>query len=282
MSAEEKPKKHFRGSWFRAELYDLLEEGDISPRESILLMVIDSLVNVKGNDCYASNKYLGQILHVSERMVRNMIEHLRELKLVRRTGFNGKRRTLVTAWSRVPQPIKRGRKSTSAQTGNVLPGRAEIGFRGINSSSIDTSKENRKSLSPQPSADGESRTATSNGNTPLHPRWRRFASMLANAITTVRKVNLSSKLNSWAQAMRKIHDLDGIPIPRLQEVLKWYCTRVRKADLIRDNSSYLPIAYSGSAFRGKFLRIEDALKRRRADRAKREGRKITVIRDAAG
>ncbi len=106
----------------RAELFELLEEGTVNPREVILLMVIDSLVNVKGDDCYVSNEYLGKMVGVHERKIRGMIEHLRELKLIRRTGFNGRRRTLVTTWSRVPQPISSDRPKRAGLPGRKGPG----------------------------------------------------------------------------------------------------------------------------------------------------------------
>ena len=122
MSEDEAQMRHFRGCWCRAELFDLLESKSIDPREMVLLMVVDSLVNSKGGDCYASNEYLGDVLGTSERHIKRMIFHLHEMGLVRRTGFNGRRRTLVTAWSRVPQPRHPDRNPSSGQTGTRVPG----------------------------------------------------------------------------------------------------------------------------------------------------------------
>ena len=109
--------------------------------------------------------------------------------------------------------------------------------------------------------------------------------MLAESIATVRKINLTTKVSSWATSFRKLHDIDGIPVPRIQDVLKWYCKQICSGDLIRENSSYLPVAYSGPAFREKFARIEDA-RSRRADRRRREKEtgdeshiKLVVLRD---
>lgn len=289
MTEEEKPQKHFRGCWCPAEVFALVEDGTINAREAFLLMVVDSLVNINGNDCWASNEYFGRVLRVKKTQVVEMIAHLKRLGLLEQTGFNGRQRFLRPSWV-----LKSGyRKTGSLGTGKPVPQVPENRYP----DGSQTANPPERSKENQQSSDAEVRNIDSNiylsqGDEPPervngssskqspHPRWHRFASILAESISAVRGINVSSKLPSWAQSIEKIHRLDGVPIPRLQNVLKWYCTQVRKGDLIKDNSSYLPIAYSGTAFREKFLRIEDAMRRARADRERREGPtgpKIKVI-----
>jgi len=304
MSVEKKPVKHFRGCWMRAEIFYLIEEGRITPSEAIMVMMIDSLVNSKGEECFASNQYLGDQMGIKKTRVSEMINKLKKLGLVIQTRFDGHTRYLSTAWSHIDMPEywKPGRPGTAIPEGRVplsrKAGTQETGDtieedgKDRPSSISDSSKYSSNIYSPHSgSAERESdgdvdeldKTNSSTQKNPLHPRWRRFATILGEAISSVRKINITTKLNSWSQAIQKIHTIDGVPIPRLHVVLKWYSSQIRKADLIKDNSSYLPVAYSGGAFREKFLRIEDALKRSRADKERREGPsgpKIHVIRDA--
>lgn len=94
-----------------------------------------------------------------------------------------------------------------------------------------------------------------------HPRWRKYATQLGDAIASVRKVNVTSKITGWAESFRKLHQVDGVPVLKIRKILKWYCRQIREGDLIKDNASFIPVAYSGATFREKFLRIEDAMKR---------------------
>lgn len=91
--------------------------------------------------------------------------------------------------------------------------------------------------------------------TPQHPRWKKFATKLEEAIQQVKKVNATSKKSQWAKQFELLHTRDGIPIPRIRSVLVWYCIELPNQD------KYLPVAYSGAAFRQKFFKIEDAMDR---------------------
>ena len=81
------------------EVISMVEEGEISCKEAVLLMVIDSLTKYKGKACFASNDYLGSRIHSKEWQVRNMIKHLKKLGILKQTGFDGRRRFLTTVWS---------------------------------------------------------------------------------------------------------------------------------------------------------------------------------------
>lgn len=92
-------------------------------------------------------------------------------------------------------------------------------------------------------------------------RWKLYATLLHKAILKVRNM---TKLNTrnWAYQFQTIHFNDSVPIPRLREVLKWYCSRlVKSGDLIRSNPDMIPIAYNAQSFRKKFDRIEGSMVR---------------------
>ena len=88
-----------------------------------------------------------------------------------------------------------------------------------------------------------------------HPRWMKLAGKLHNAISSVHKVNYTSKLHSWAKSFQLLHTRDKIAILRIRHALDWYCKAFRQQD------PYLPVANSGESFRKKFLNIEAAMRR---------------------
>jgi hypothetical protein len=87
-------------------------------------------------------------------------------------------------------------------------------------------------------------------------RWNELAISLRNAMAASRKVNCNSKVSVWAKEIRRIHTTDKVPIKRLERVLHWYCHQLESG-----LGKYTPIAYSGKAFREKYLRIESAMER---------------------
>jgi hypothetical protein len=67
----------------------------------MLVATIDSLVGRLG--CFASNKYLGKLLRVSDTHIAHMIGTLRGFNLIRIVKFDGRKRYLDTKWHRVEQ-----------------------------------------------------------------------------------------------------------------------------------------------------------------------------------
>ena len=73
MKEIEEPKQHFRGCWMRTEIMEMVFDGTINCKEAMLLTIIDSMVNISGKDCFASNEYLGKRLRSEKRQIQNMI-----------------------------------------------------------------------------------------------------------------------------------------------------------------------------------------------------------------
>ena len=63
----------------------------------------------------------------------------------------------------------------------------------------------------------------------------------------------SKRIQSWANDIRLLHEKNKVPIKRIKEVLNWYRKNI--------GGQYIPEAYSGSAFREKFPKLEAAIKR---------------------
>lgn len=109
-------KPQFRGSWVPAEIHYLLQEKKITTTEFALLIIIDSLVDSRGDGCWASSAYLADRIGKSIKHIETMIHHLKELGHIKRVGTKrvGGRdfRILETSWSKIgdkggpPLPIR--------------------------------------------------------------------------------------------------------------------------------------------------------------------------------
>ena len=246
----EYPEPTCKGCYLPEAVWAGIENQIISALEAMLLGFIDRLVEFGGEDCFASNSYFAKALGVSERTISTMINHLIETGMLQRSKFDGRKRYLKTFFSRPEEHISR-------QTRRILLGRQDESFE-----SDLYSTESIENLSPSHGNDSESDISQKpKKGWKSNPIWMELAQSLKDAIATVRKTSKTSDTWKWAEAISKIHSVDNISIEEIRHVMKWYCEQIQKGDLIKDNSSYTPIAYSGKAFRDKFDRIEAAMYR---------------------
>jgi len=97
----------------------------------------------------------------------------------------------------------------------------------------------------------------------IHGKWIKYAMMLSKAIGVHRKEKTAQRIPAWAREIRKLQTVEGVKPHHIREVMEWYCEELSKQDLIKANPNFLPVAYSGDAFRNKFLKLEAAMNRRR-------------------
>lgn len=104
---------------------------------------------------------------------------------------------------------------------------------------------------------------------------------LLDGVAAVRKVPSSATPYKWGTAMRQLEARDGYDRDEIEKVLEWYVrTLARDGDIIANgNPNYIPVVWSGPAFRKKFGQLQDAMAR---DRAKRQPSqpKVRLRRDA--
>jgi DNA-binding MarR family transcriptional regulator len=81
--------KQIQGLWIPREY---LFSKNLSYPEKLLMAFIRMLD--QENHCYASNRYLGELLGVSERTIANMIVTLKKKNLIKQVSWNGTRRVL--------------------------------------------------------------------------------------------------------------------------------------------------------------------------------------------
>lgn len=245
MSGEDDLKgepRQFRGCWVSPALFDLVEQEVISPTEAWMLLNIDSFQR-QGRECFISNKELGARAGVGERQA---VEHL--LRLVK-TGLVHR------------ETSKDGKGTRRILT--VLPLDEEGGTRnsayggGTRNSALTVRGKPRNKLHKN-----VTRTIKQSGGgedtphrTDIARKFVKMAEQLAHAISTVRKVNTTSKISGWARSFLHLHTVDGVPTKRIRRALKWYCTAYPSFN----RQPYFPMAESGDAFRKKLSKVEDAM-----------------------
>lgn len=239
---KESYQKQFRGVWISPEIMDMVESKVISIKEGWLLIIIDSLVQYGGKDCFASNKYLSERIGVGVDMLGKMISRLKKEKLLIQTKFDGRKRYLKTCWSRLV---------ITEQTRKKLRGCIVKNYEADGNPPYINNKEENN----YPNSDEYGKVSEKPPIKKLHPRWRKYATKLADAIQKTMKVNYKSKINSWAKQFELVYKRDRIPISRIRNVLEWYCKELETP------GQYLPEAYSGASFRSKFVRIEKSMNR---------------------
>ena len=93
---ELEPSRKFKGVWIERSLW---LNKNLSWLEKCVIAEIDSLSTLE-NPCTASNEYLAMMFDVSEGRMANIISKLRKLKWLQTDSFDGRRRTLITAFTR--------------------------------------------------------------------------------------------------------------------------------------------------------------------------------------
>lgn len=81
--------KQIKGLWMPSEY---LFAADLNYPEKILMGFVFMLD--QENHCYASNKYLGELLGVSERTIVNMVVKLKKKGYIEQVSWNGLKRVI--------------------------------------------------------------------------------------------------------------------------------------------------------------------------------------------
>ena len=85
-------------------------------------------------------------------------------------------------------------------------------------------------------------------------RWNALAIFLSDIVSSKKNIKISAgKIKVWTTEMKKLETVDGVGFARARGVARWYKQHM--------GEEYVPVVESGSAFRDKFLRLEDAIKR---------------------
>ena len=122
-------------------------------------------------------------------------------------------------------------------------------------------KDNNKdiTLSELKDSDGEntSQNNLSNGKPTFQERNKQYiplANFLCKIISSKKNIKYNVRqVNSWAEEIRKLSEMNNIPPTRIKKALRWYKNNI--------GGEYIPVIESGHSLRMKFLNLEAAKER---------------------
>ncbi len=253
---------------------EILFNDNLNWREKALF---GFLVNLSNNDrgyCWASNRYLAQLIKTRPDTVSSMISNLHKYKYITtqyetRNDGNGSRQVrkikIDPTYPQTYETLLQEALGRIQTVGEIpKPGRIPKPHRGntqtptgkipnnIDNINRENNIDNNKSLSTQkPSGDNVSKA---NKKKEEIKQYLPLATKLANIIKQNKKINTShQRLRSWADEIRKLINRDGASIERVEIALDWYEENI--------GGAYIPVIESGSSLREKFIKLEDAMKR---------------------
>jgi len=103
--------RDFKGVWIPKEIW---LDKRLNALEKCILVEIDSLDNA--NHCYASNKYLAELMGCSEWKIGDTITKLKKLRFIKQVGFDGRKRFLQSLIPRMKLPTLEKPEATSGKT----------------------------------------------------------------------------------------------------------------------------------------------------------------------
>ena len=81
-----------------------------------------------------------------------------------------------------------------------------------------------------------------------------LAIKLADIVQSNKNIKIpQSRVNNWANEIRKLSKIEGVAPARIEKALDWYAQNI--------GGQYIPVIESGSTLRNKFIKLEDAMKR---------------------
>lgn len=253
---------------------EVLFHPELRHNEKILFGFIQNLSKTE-RGCWASNRYLGELIGVGIQSASDAISNLKNKKfiLVSYHNDNGKQvriiqinekyteiyahmiqeiysnikgglqKKLYTHTKKIVAPYK---KNTNKYN-NIINKNNNICREEKNLHDIDIVDENKENNLP----------IKKGTSLPIKERNKQYlplASKLASIIQTSKNIKINAtKLSSWSNEIRKLVESDGIDLPRIVSAVDWYENNI--------GGEYIPVIESGGSLRTKFLRLEDAMKR---------------------
>jgi hypothetical protein len=108
--------------------------------------------------------------------------------------------------------------------------------------------------------------ANGDGNANGNNNYKEYAEKLSEIIQTKKNIkHTSNQINSWAEEIRKLCELNGVSGERINKALDWYGRNI--------GGQYIPVIESGAALRDKFTKLENAIQRNQST-SKDPSRKI--------
>ena len=215
MEENNSTKRQFRGWFIPADIVYLFQDGKLNATEMVLLATIDSLVS-KGKGCWAGNEALGKMTRMSTSSVAHAIVKLVKMELVIRTGFNGRIRTLETAWSR--QHCQKRQGSIAKNGKAVLPKTASPNILDKSISQTTVSKEtvaNRSVRHQRPDQ------FSSNFDRKAAGHLRELLVQHDSDLVASSNGRRTVKIETFAKSITKLRTERSVPRDQIKGMIQW-------------------------------------------------------------
>jgi len=267
---EEHHEFQFAGVWVPPHILEMVRDHVLSGADFLVYNIIHALQGKDG--CYASNEYLARACSVSNtRTVRRHINKLKELGLVKQTGFDGRHRFIKVVYPDGATPTDSGGTSEGAELAQAEGAETTPQKSSLKRTLKKEEKKKRQSGAVAPDGvvikKGRVRKDVVGfglGNTPPEDETYNNTNfdeeMAATLEEAVRGYNMPrrtgitrAKPSTWPAQFYLLRTRDEVPEDDIRRVLKWYTTNI--------GEPFVPEAFSGTAFRKKFATIEERCNR---------------------
>jgi hypothetical protein len=202
------------------------------------------------NQPKVTNEYVCKGLKISKPTLIGMKKTLKRLKLIRGVTQRDAGNVIIGHYIRVCFYHQEGQKDKEFDSrGKVIH---SMGNDTVNAYS------NNSKMPREPNGIRSADTNDKTDGDKYHKFYVKYANKLHTAINATRCLKRHRRTKLWVKGFRLLHQRDGVKLKRIKRVLYWYCDNFA-------DTPYVPHAYSATAFREKFLPIEDAMKRQQEE-----------------
>lgn len=244
----------FNGIFIPAEV---LFNKDLSNTEKLLFGLIKSLSS-SSRGCWASNRWLGEMLDVGVSTISASISNLhslhylkveihpksisdRERRIFINDDYIRQYKKIILAVNDNPNPLPKNRKTPTKKL--------EDPYQKIGTDKTNRDKTNNEAFKlHSPNLRLESDTEK--------PEFQflPIAKKLASIIRTKKRISITQgKLNAWCLPIMRLCKTDSISVDRIEKALEWYNNHI--------GEDFVPVIESGTSLRNKFTKLESAMKR---------------------
>jgi hypothetical protein len=241
--------QRFQGWFTPVEIVVLVLTGQMSDREHTLYCIIRGLQNHKsGKGCCARNAKLASYLRCSEQHVQKMIAHLKKLRVIYQSDFDGRWRYLKTSIPDVEGILKVAKRSV------------EQGGRGrIHTAPDSAYRRPMNILNTNVLSNSETRSRKRPAGDPFDLR---FCDILRTRLLEVPSLNRKLATYNWStrsQVKEVAHLRKAIKDKQhILDVLKWYVTHLHETKEYK-----LPTCISPKEIRKRWDWIEQIYEKRK-------------------
>ena len=266
----------FRDQSFPARIWMFVRDRTLDGIDLLLMSVIADLTKPHeseerpGEGCFASNRRLGEAVNLHSINISKRIKALAKDKLLLIFQANG-RRYVELEWSRTGEERlaltgeygRAYRKAYQKQMGVKLIAPLAEALSPLSGSAKPPLSGSAKHINKETVDKERCRPTDNNGfgvSLNCTGNDHKCATYLHQALIRHNKVMRRVSISAWSREFLRLSQ--SVEWSRIKKVLDWYCENI--------GGDFIPACYSASSFCEKFPKLEDAMRRERATKAKEE------------